>query len=407
MSKVFIGISQLVTPGGSGPRRGPEQAELTIIHDAAFRVERRRIAWMGAQAELTPGPGEEVIDLGGRAVVPGLIDPHTHAVWAGDRLADFDARTRGLAYEDILRRGGGIRSTIRSTARAGVEELTELALPRIRNLVASGATTIEVKSGYGFTAEAELRMLEAIRMLGRYTRARLVPTLLIHVPPEDEAGRSAYLDMVTTELMPEAARRGLATSVDVFTEREAFSVAETERVLRKARRLGLGVKLHADQFHAIGGTELAVWLGALSVDHLEASGPDQIEALAVGGTIATVLPGVTLHLGLRAAPGRALIDGGVPVAVGTDLNPGSSPLASTALAQALAVRINGLTPAEALTAGTANAASAIGRDELGRLEAGSSADFIVLDGPDWRLLSYTLGGNAVAETWIAGEKEEG
>ncbi len=406
MSRLFTGISQLVSPAGTGARRGPDQAGLTVIENAAFRVEDGVITRTGSGAELKPEPNEEVTHLEGRAVVPGLVDPHTHAVWAGDRLGDFDARARGLGYEDILRRGGGIRSTIRATAQASRDELAELAVPRLRRLVASGATTIEIKSGYGFTVEAELRMLEAIRSLARRTRARLVPTLLIHVPPQNEGERSSYLDMVTSELLPEAARRGLATSVDVFTEREAFSVSETERVLIRARQLGLSFKLHADQFHAIGGSELAVWYGALSVDHLEASGPDQIGALAVGNTVATVLPGVTLHLGLRAAPGRALIDAGVPVAVGTDLNPGSSPLASTSLAQALAVRINGLTPAEALTAGTANAASAIGLERLGRIEAGSPADFLVLDGPDWRMLSYALGGSAVAETWIAGEKEE-
>lgn len=423
MITLVTGIGQLATATGPGPRRGTDQGRLQVVEDAAMAIESGRIIWVGRREDWSGGPVRE-IDLGGRAVVPGLVDPHTHAIWAGDRLADFDARANGVAYEEILRRGGGIRSTMRKTAAATVEELAELAAPRLARLVASGATTIEVKSGYGFTAEAELRMLEAIRLLAHggpaaarpdrrpsapepdrdaaAVRPTLVPTLLIHVPPGDPAEREAYLTMVTGELIPEVARRGLATAVDVFVEREAFTLAETEAILNAARERGLKTRLHADQFHALGGIDLAVRLGALSVDHLEASGERAIATLATGDTIATLLPGVTLHLGLPAAPGRAFVDAGVAVAVGTDLNPGSSPLYSTAMALALAVRLNGLTPAEALTAATANAAAALGLDGPGRLEAGCPADFAVLRGSDWREIAYDLSGGAVAETWIAG-----
>lgn len=402
--KLFTGISELVTPAGTGLQRGAHHASLDVIRDAALLVQDGTIIWTGP-ADSAPQLGSvETIDLGGRAVLPGLVDPHTHAVWAGGRLADFDARAQGLDYEHILRSGGGIHSTMRATAAADPDELVELALPRLRRLLSSGATTIEVKSGYGFTAAAELRMLEAVRRLAMLVPARLVPTLLIHVPPLASAERGPYLQMVIEELIPEAARRGLASAVDVFVEKESFTVAETETILSAAAGRGLRLKVHADQFHAIGGTELAVGLGALSVDHLEASGPAQIAALADSDTLATLLPGVTLHLGLPAAPGRKLIDAGAAVAVGTDLNPGSSPLYSAALTQVLAVRLNGLTPAEALVAGTANAAAALGLDGPGRLQAGSPADFIVLNGSDWRELSYDLSGGAVAETWTAGNR---
>jgi len=404
MSRLFTNISQLVTPTGAGPKRGQEHSQLTTISDAALLVgPAGLIEWLGPAAQA---PQAETIDLNGRAVLPGLVDPHTHAVWAGERLADFEARASGTAYEEILRRGGGIRSTMRATQAASQAELVEAALPRLARLTASGATTIEVKSGYGFTAEAELRMLEAIRELRQLLPVRLVATLLIHVPPAAPGEREAYVDMVVSELIPEAARRGLATAVDVFTEAESFTVAETRRMLEAARERGLKTKLHADQFHAIGGTELAVELGALSVDHLEASGQAQLDALAGSGTVGTVLPGVTLHLGLHAAPGRALIDAGGSVAVGTDLNPGSSPVPSAALVQALAVRLNGLKPAEALSAGTVNAAAALGLDGPGRLEVGCPADFIVLSSGDWRELSYDLSGGAVKSVWVGGHRVE-
>jgi len=366
------------------------------------------------------GEAAKTLDAGVCAVVPGLVAPHTHAIWAGDRLADFDARTSGRTYEEILMAGGGIRSTIRATAAASLDELVELARPRIAALVASGATVIEVKSGYGFSVEAELKMLEAIRRLARGEaspptsqnrdvghpavrgQARIVPTLLIHVPPANASERASYVDGVVDELIPETARRGLAAAVDVFVEREAFSAAEAERMLMCAQEHGLGIKLHAEQFHSVGGVELALRMGALSVDHLEACTAPQFAAFADSKTIATILPGVSLHLGLPAAPGRALIDAGAAVAVGTDLNPGSSPLFSTSAALALAVRLNGLTAKEALVAGTVNAACALGLSDAGRIEVGERADFLVLEDRDWRSLIYTLGANAVRETWIGG-----
>jgi imidazolonepropionase len=319
-------------------------------------------------------------------------------------LDDFEARTSGMSYEDILRKGGGIRSTVRFTQEASLEHLVQLALPRLNALLQSGATTIEVKSGYGFTPEAELKMLESIKQLQSLVPAQLIPTLLIHVPPQDKNEREDYLEQVCQHLIPEAAKRNLAKAVDVFIEQEAFSVAEAEQIFQAAAIARLPFKAHADQFHAIGGTELTCARGGLSVDHLEASGSSQIQTLSGSKTIATILPGVTLHLGLSAAPGRKLIDTGAAVAVGTDLNPGSSPLFSIQQALALSVRLNGLTPAEALTACTVNAASALGLTDVGRIEVGCRANFLVLNDSDWRVLPYTLGANPVEDVFIAGTK---
>jgi imidazolonepropionase len=377
--------------------------ELKIVKSAAIAISSGLIIWTGKVSEWT-GTAEAAVDMGGRAVIPGLVDPHTHAVWAGDRLNDFEARTAGSTYEEILAAGGGIRSTIRATAAASQDDLVALAKPRIDSLIASGATTIEVKSGYGFTPTAELAMLESIQSLSNISPARIVPTLLIHIPPVVAADRSRYMTQVCEELIPTVAVRRLASAVDIFVENEAWQVAEAEQLFDCAKQHHLATKLHSDQFHCIGGVELGIRVGALSIDHLEATGPEQIERIAASSTIATVLPGVSLHLGIPSAPGRKLIDAGAAVAVGTDLNPGSSPLFSTSEALALSVRLNGLTAQEALVAGTINAACALGLGSAGRLEVGYSADLLVLHSSDWRELVYTLGANPVSEVWIGGKK---
>lgn len=402
---LITGISQLVTASGAEAKRGEQMSELRVIEEAALAVSAGRIVWVG-RAKDWDGAATETIDVGGVAVVPGLVDPHTHAVWAGDRLSDFEARTSGRSYEEILQAGGGIRSTVRATAAASVEELVELARPRLRALMRSGATTIEVKSGYGFTMPGEIASLEAIAELSAASEvhggAKIVTTLLIHIPPQDQAERVDYVEAVCAKLIPEVAARKLASAVDVFVEREAWQVSEAERILMCAREHGLAVKLHSDQFHSVGGVDLAVRAGALSVDHLEAAGEREIDALAKSHTIATVLPGVSLHLGIPAAPGRRLIDAGAAVAIGTDLNPGSSPLFSMAAALGLGVRMNGLTVQEALVAGTVNAASALGLSDRGRLEEGCVADFLVLGAADWRELVYVMGADPVREIWIGG-----
>ncbi|HEX4007557.1 MAG TPA: imidazolonepropionase [Acidobacteriaceae bacterium] len=408
---LITGISQLVTTQGPGLKRGADMRDLRIIENAALAIANGAVLWAGSQPAWI-GEAAAVLDAGNRAVVPGLVDPHTHAVWAGNRLADFEARTSGVAYETILAGGGGIWSTIRATAACSEEELVAHAQPRIDALVRSGATVIEIKSGYGFVPAAEITMLRAIRTLAASTPAHILSTLLIHVPPPGDSDRADYLSDICESLIPAVAEQQLAHAVDVFVEKEAWSAPEAEQILLAAREHGLGVKLHTEQFHSVGGLELGLALGALSVDHLEACRPEQIASIAASSTIATILPGVTLHLGLPAAPGRVLIDAGAAVAIGTDLNPGSSPLFSVPMALALAVRLNGLTAQEALVAGTVNAACALGLPAsgphaAGRLEPGLPADFLVLQSADWRDLVYSLGTNPVREVWIRGKKVAG
>ena len=400
---LITGISQLVTAEGAGPRRGRDMSAVKLVENAAIAVSSGRIAWTGRESDWS-GETAAKWDVSGHSVVPGLVDPHTHAVWAGDRLNDFEARTSGKSYESILAAGGGIWSSIRSTAKASHDELVALTKPRVESLIASGATTIEIKSGYGFTSAAELVMLEVIQSLSNILPARMVPTLLIHVPPGELSERSAYIEEICRDLIPAVAKRKLAVAVDVFVEKEAWATAEAECIFQAARQQGLAIKLHSDQFHSIGGVELGISAGALSVDHLEAAGPEQIRQIAASSVIATIVPGVSLHLGIPAASGRQLIDAGAAVAVGTDLNPGSSPLFSASAALALAVRLNGLTAKEALVAGTINAACALGLSDRGRIEPGCVADFLVLDSGDWRDLVYTLGANPVREVWISGQR---
>ena len=397
------GIAQLVTAEGPGPKHGAAMRQLKVVEQAALAIADGTILWVGPEADWD-GDAEATVDAQHRAVVTGLVDPHTHAVWAGDRLADFEARISGVPYERILASGGGIWSTIRATAATSPDDLLALAKPRIDSLLRSGATVIEVKSGYGFKPEAEIVMLQVIRDLAARTPARIVPTLLIHVPPKNASERAAYVSDVCQSLIPEAARQKLAEAVDVFVEKEAWSAEEAETMLTCAQQHGVAIKLHTEQFNRVGGFELGLRLGALSVDHLEACSAEQVATMADSPTIATILPGVSLHLGLPPAPGRALIDAGAAVAVGTDLNPGSSPLFSAAMALALAVRLNGLTAQEALVAGTVNATCALGFSNAGRIEPGLPADFLVLQGSDWRELVYTLGSNPVREVWIRGER---
>lgn len=403
---LISGITQLATATGAGPKHGAEMGEASVIENAAIAITGEQFVWTGPASQWR-GTASRLVNLGGRAIVPGLVDPHTHAIWAGDRLHDFEARTAGVSYEQILAAGGGIWSTIRATAAASNDELISLAEQRIWKLIHSGATVVEVKSGYGFTTAEELRLLEAIRSVASQLPISVIPTLLIHIPPADATKRVAYIEEVRRELIPEAARRGLAMAVDVFIEKESWSAEEASQMLTCALDHKLRIKVHAEQFQSVGGLELALQLGALSVDHLEATMPDQLHLFRENRTIATVLPGVSLHLGLPKAPGRCLIDAGAAVAVGTDLNPGSSPLFSTSAALGLAVRLNGLTCAEALIAGTINSAHALGLNHAGRIESGAQADFVVLESPDWRNLVYTMGTNSVREVWCRGRQIAG
>ena len=307
VDRLLTNVAQLVTPAGTGARRGHQMRTLTVIPDAVIAIHAGLIVWCGPRREWG-GSTDDEVDAHGCAVIPGLVDPHTHTVWGGDRLADFDARASGVSYEAILANGGGIRHTVAETRRCSDAALLSTAIARVGHMMRAGATTIEIKSGYGLTRRDELRQLGTIRMLASHVPAQLSATMLFHLPPTNEAERAAFLHEAVHEWIPQIASDGTATAIDVFIEREAFTLGEADLLFRAARQVGLACKAHADQFSAMGATELAISHGALSVDHLEASGPTQIDALAGSSTVGVVLPGVTLHLGLPAAPGRALVE---------------------------------------------------------------------------------------------------
>jgi imidazolonepropionase len=394
-------LEQVVSPaGGEAPLRGPALGDVRVVERAYVLCIDGLVRAAGAMAELDRArlQGDLVeIDGRGRVAVPGLVDCHTHACFAGNRAAEFDLRARGATYEEIHAAGGGILSTVAATRAADDAELAG-AVERHRGwMLAHGTTTFEGKSGYGLDRDTELAQLRAVREAGG------IPTWLgAHaVPPEFEDG-DAYLDFALAEVLPEAAT--LAEAADVFVERGAFDVAQARRYLEACRAAGLALRLHADQFTELGGIPLAVELGARSVDHLEATGDEGVRALAGSDVAAVLLPVAALFLGRPMPPGRALVDAGAIVALATDFNPGSAFCESLPVVMSLACTQLGLSPAEALAACTVNAAHVLGRaDRIGRLEAGYAADLLLLDAPDWRYLAYHLGGEHVAVVVKEGE----
>ena len=382
-----------------------------VVPDGAVAVKDGRIVAVGPTEELLEAwQGEEEIDARGRVVCPGFVDPHTHVVYAGDRVDEFERRIAGASYQEIAAAGGGILATMRATRAATVPTLVEQAQFRLATMFALGTTTVEVKTGYGLDASSEMKLLRAIDRLDRQGPVELVPTFLAaHAVPPEFAGRAdAYVDCVIEELLPTAAdwhraspfaADGRPLFVDVFCERHAFDVAQSRRVLEAGRAQALPLKAHVDEFTELGGLALALELGAVSVDHLDVTGAEGIARLAASHAIAVVIPTVPFHLGAaRFADARAMIDAGAAVALTTDINPGSAPCYSMPLAMAIACRYQKLTPAEALVAATINAAHAVGLGErLGSLEPGKQADLIVCDVPDYRHLAYEFGANPVVE----------
>ena len=354
---------------------------LGIIAPGAIAARDGRIAFVGAETELPAGAGEARVDCEGRWITPGLIDCHTHLVFAGDRSDEFERRLEGESYADIARSGGGISATVRATRAASEQNLLRLALPRLDALIAEGVTTVEVKSGYGLEAEAELRQLRVARRLGWERSVTIAPTYLgAHaVPPTGDRG--AYLDEICASAIPRIAAEGLAEAVDAFHESIAFTAAEVTQVFEAARRHGLAVKLHADQLADNGGAALAARFGALSADHLEFTSPEGAAAMARAGTVAVLLPGAFYVLKeTRRPPVEAFRRLGVPMALATDLNPGTSPIASLLLCAHMACIFFDLRVSEALLGMTRHAAQALGRiDELGTLEAGKSCDLAIWD----------------------------
>ncbi|MDT8340461.1 MAG: imidazolonepropionase [Longimicrobiales bacterium] len=381
------------------------------VRDGALGVKDGRIAWVGPLTRL-PGPAEalarEVRSAGGGWITPGLVDCHTHAVFGGDRIEEFEARLRGEDYESQARRGGGILSTVRATRAAGEDTLTESATGRLAEFAREGVTTAEVKSGYGLDVSTELAMLRAARHAGAQAGVEVHGTLLaLHaLPPEYRDRRADYLRLVTDELLPAVVREGLATAADAFLEGIAFQPEEVEPVFRRARELGLVLRLHADQLTDGGGASYAARWGAASADHLEYTSRAGAAAMAAANVTAVLLPGAFLVLGGgRRPPVADFRREGVAMAVATDLNPGSAPVRSIRLAMALACHLFGLTPEEALAGATRNAARAMGLDDRGRLAPGLRADLAVWNISHPAELIYWLGGAAPLQTRIRGGVE--
>ena len=411
---LITNAGQLVTLAGpERPRLGAELYDLAIITDGALLARGDTIVAVGASSEVETlaSPGAERLDAGGGVVMPGFVDAHTHPVFAGTREDEYEMRAAGLTYEEIAARGGGIRATVRRTRAAGEDELFRLALPRVRRMLEHGTTTVEAKSGYGLTLEDELKILRVIRRLNRETPLTLVPTFLgAHEIPDEYRGTAAgerradYVRLLMDEMLPRVAAERLARFADIFCESHVFTVAEARQILARAKQLGLGLRLHADQLTLCGGGRLAAELGAVTADHLEWIDDDGIALLAQAGVTAVLLPGAVFNLGLaRYAPARRMIEAGVSVAIATDFNPGSSPTLSMQMALSIACTQMRMTPAEAIAAATINAAYTLDLgDRLGSLEAGKQADAVVFDVTDYRQIPYFFGVNHALVTVKAG-----
>ncbi len=396
----------LLTDARIATMRGGAPDPYGAIDGGALAIRDGRIAWVGPGADLPSRRAEEVRSLEGRWITPALIDCHTHLVFGGDRGSEFEARLGGASYEELAVAGGGIMATVRATRAASAEELFRSALGRLEAMAGEGTATVEIKSGYGLDLDTEIRMLEVARRLSRASGLTVRTTLLAAhaVPPEFRGRPDDYLAFVGDELLPRVVEDGLADAVDGFCESVAFSAAQLAGLFERARALGLPVKLHADQRTDGGGAALAARHGALSADHLEYTPESGIEALAGAGTVAVLLPGAFLTLGeSRRPPVGALRRHGVPIALATDCNPGTSPLASLPEAMALASRLFGLTPEECLAGVTRHAARALGlQRDRGTLEAGKRADIAVWDIGHPRDLTYWLGRRALAGLLVAG-----
>ncbi len=376
------------------------------IEDGAILIRDGRIAWVGARADLPDHEAVETDRLGGAWVTPGLIDCHTHLVFGGDRSGEFEQRLEGATYEEIARAGGGIVSSVTATRAATEDDLFASAMGRLDGLTATGVTTVEIKSGYGLDRASELKMLRVARRIGAETTVRVRTSYLgLHaVPPEWKSDRGAYVDKAVDEILPAAHAEGLVDMVDAYCEPIAFSVEEVARLFDKARDLGLPVKLHADQLSDGGGAALAARYGALSADHVEHTGEAGVRAMAEAGVVAVLLPGAYLMLRETTPPPIDLLRRhGAAMAVATDCNPGTSPLASMTAAINLACVQFRLTPEEALAGATRIAAQALGlEDEIGTLEAGKAADLAVWDIERPAELAYWLGKPLLARRMVGG-----
>lgn len=398
-----IGELVVVPPGPVG---GKSMGTVETIESAAIRIDGERIGWFGPQDQLEPAPDCERIDACGGCVIPGLVDCHTHTVFAGTREGEFVQRILGKSYAAIAEAGGGIRVSVDAVRAASCDDLVGMAWPRLARMLRNGVTTVEIKSGYGLNVDDELKMLEAIRRLDERQPVELVGSYLAaHTVPPEFAGRpDAYLDTVFDDAVLARIRdQRLAEFCDVFCERTAFDVGRCRRVLTKACRFGLIPKMHADQITQMGATVLAAEVAAISADHLETINDAGIAAMKSSGTVAVLLPGCSFFLGVNQAPARRLLEADLPVALGTDYNPGSSMVESLPLVLTIACTQAHMTPTEALVAATANAAAAINRqDRLGAIRVGMQADLALLDVPTHTRMAYEPGRNTVRMVWKKG-----
>lgn len=405
----IVNIGQLVTLAGPArPRVGVEMRQLGLLCDAALLIEDGRISTAGLYADMRDRIDVDttIIDAAGRLVTPGFVDAHTHLVFAGNRSAEFEKRIGGATYQEIAAAGGGIQSTVAQTRQASEDELLAQARQHRDWMLRGGTTTLEAKSGYGLDHATELRILRVIARLAEEGPVRMVPTLLAaHTVPREFADRRAeYVQWIAEELIPEVAELGLARYCDVFCDDHAFTVAETRLVLEAAKRHGLGLRIHAEQFRPGTGAALGAELGAATVDHLETVTIETIGKLKAAGVMPVLLPASVFCLGRdQYPPARKMIEMDLPVVIATDFNPGSSPAPSMLFTMALSSIAMKLLPAEALTAATINAAWSLGLgDEVGSLEAGKSADFLIHECRDYRELAYYVAAPARPRVFIAG-----
>lgn len=398
--------SQLITLAG-GPQRGGDLGRLGIIHDGAVFIEGEKISAVGKTAELLASyPDEPRVDADGKVVMPGFVDPHTHAIWAGDRSAEFEQRLQGKTYMEILAEGGGILSTVRATRTSSLEKILNETRQRLWNMFTYGTTTAEIKTGYGLQTATELRMLQALLALNKEGPLEIVPTFLgAHaIAPEYRGQADAYTELVCKTMLPvlkewwpHQAPYEDMPFVDVFCETGAFDLTQSRTILEKAKALGFPLKIHADEFDNLGGASLAAELGAVSADHLVKTSPDDIRALAHSDTVAVALPCTPFGLAEpHYTPAQQILEADGLLAIATDINPGTAWCESMQFAMALACRYMRLTPAQAIAAGTINSAAAVARqDQIGSLEPEKQADLLILSVPDYRHLGYRFGINLV------------
>jgi imidazolonepropionase len=404
MQLLISNLKQLVTvrSGGKPCKTGSEMRDLGVMENASVLVEKGIITWIGNAADFTNTlePDADTIDGASYVALPGFVDSHTHAVFAGSRENEFALRAEGKTYQEIAAQGGGILSSVNATRAATKKELRKAASKRLDAMMQHGTTAVEIKSGYALSEEGEIKMLEAITELANEHFMTIRSTFLgAHaLPPEFKDRRNDYIDLLCNRMMPHIAKRKLAQFCDVFCEVGYYSVDETRRILEQAKSLGLGLKLHSDEFNSIGGTQLAAELHALSVDHLEHISDDAIAALQGSGTVACLLPGVSFFLRNPYAPARKLIEAGIPVAIASDFNPGSCMSFSMPLMMTIACTQMSMTPEEAITASTLNGAAAMGiSDQVGSIEIGKRADIILYEIPNYRYLAYHFGTNLAAK----------